>query len=363
MHACVFLYLCSVCVPFSVRLSKCNHFFSPVLQRREGVPAEETQYETIEKLRKRLDKANSDLDKLTNENQSLKARKLLLENKNRELEAEMNAKNNEAEKLKARLNELQQQTNKLEEENGTLKVKYQKEIKMLQTKLEDALKASHKDFRKSLQQAGEICEKNCVVSCLVCACQLKLQDVHLCYDHLARIILHDEEDICYLQCGSYLKLLVKKKLVKRKKKIEYSSDTKARDKQIDEIWEVLKTTTDAKIMILGRKMVANDEARGEARHALLCDVEDRMEEDKLALYDLQRRECGRGTKENLKYYLKEDKGINLYTLNLDSLKTLIKKKRNLVEETCCKSGISNDWIDTAVNIFRNSRKELSILSV
>ena len=90
------------------------------------------------------------------------------------------------------------------------------------------------------------------------------------------------------------------KIAKKEKKIDYSSDAEARDKQIDQIWIILKTTTDAKIMMLGREMVAKDKARGEARHALLCDVEDRKEEDKLAFYDLQRRKWGRGTKENRK---------------------------------------------------------------
>ena len=334
-------------------------------EQTEVLHTEETKDEPIEKLQKQLDKARIEVDKLTKQNESLKVRKLRLENDNKKLEAEMAEKNKKAEELKATIKELEQQlekkTNQLTEEKRKLTERSVKKIQMLKTKLAEVSKVSHKDFRDSLQQAGEICKMNCVMSCLVSVCQLKMQDVHLCYDHLARIIMHGEEDKQYLKCGAYLSLLVEKEMAKREEQIDYNSDAEARDKQIDEIWEILKTTTGARIMILGRKMVAKDKARGEARHTILCDVEDREEEDKLAFYDLQRREWGRGTKENLKDYLKEDTGINLYTLNLDSLKKLIEEKRDLDDETCCKSGISKEWINTAENIFRHNRIRPTIL--
>ena len=324
------------------------------LKKRERVHAEETKDEPIEKLGKQLEKAERDLNNLRKENEWLEAKKLRLEEDNKNLEAEIDKKNKKAEELKDRIKELEHQlkkvTNELPEKTRKLREMYDEKIGMLKKDLEDVSKASHKECRESLQQAGEICEMNCVMSCLVCVCQLKMQDVHLCYDHLARIIMHGETDKKYLQCGAYLSLLVKKELATKKLKIEYSSDyDDARDKDIDKIWEILRTTTDAEIMILGRIM------EGELRHTLVCDVQDREEEDKLAFYDLQRREWGRGTKEDLKYYLKEDKGINLYTLNLDFLKTLIEKKRD-AKEKCCTSGINDKWIDTAVDIFRHNRE-------
>ena len=167
-------------------------------------------------LEKRIKAKDGQIQELQQElkNLNVSARKLLLENNKESLEAEMDEKNKKEEELKAKIKELEQQ-------------------------LADLLKARRKD----LQQSGEICEMNCVLSCLVCACQLKMQNVHLCYDHLGRIIMHGEEKIRYLRCGAYLDLLVTREIAKREKQIYYNSDAEARDKQIDEIWEILKTTT------------------------------------------------------------------------------------------------------------------------
>ena len=203
--------------------------------------------------------------------------------------------------------------------------------------------------RMRAHHTGEFCEMSYVMSCLVCACRLKLPDFHLCYDHLARIIMHGEEDKKYLQCGAYLSLLVKKNIAIKIKKTVYSLDSDdARDQEMDEIWAILRTTKDAKIMILGRIM------EDEARHTIVCDLENRTEEDRLTFYDLHRKEWGRGTKEDLKDYLRHDKGIALYIFDLVSLKKLIEEKRDLEKEKCCTSGTSNDWIITAEHIFRNN---------
>ena len=328
-----------MCVPFSVQLSNCtNDFFSLVLKKRKGVPVEESKKEEIINELEPKQTAIA-LEKSDEEN-------LLLKDKNKDMY-----------EMKKQVDELTEKNKKLEENNKRLEKMLEKRRGKIK-KLEDALEADHRKFCKRLQQAGEFCEMSCVMSCLVCACRLKLHHVHLCYDHLARIIMHGEEHKKYLRCAAYLSLLVKKEIAKKIKEIVYSLDNDdARDKEIDEIWEILRTTKDAKIMILGRIM------EGGARHAIVCDLKNNKEEDnKLAFYDLQQWKRGRGTKEDLKYYLKEDKGINLYTLNLDSLKTLIEEKRDLEKEKCCTSGTSNDWTATAFDIFPKNRTRSTIPS-
>ena len=214
------------------------------------------------------------------------------------------------------------------------------------------LKEKKKPFRLDLQQKGDVCEMNCVICVVILICRQKLENVHLYCRHLEKIIVHyagqkftrNLVKECF-GCAVELRLLRRCKIVDEKPELDENYESgMSRNELIDKVWKIL-STTNAKVMILARK------SKGTPGHAIVCDLEDKTEDNRLKFYDPQKEEKGIGNKEDFRKYVKDDQGIILYTVNLEHLKTIINDNRNMELEKCCKSGANSNWEDTATEMF------------
>ena len=313
-------------------------------QTKDTVKSEGVQQETkdgqIERLQQQLDQTNTALKKFKEENQKLRAKKEVLERRIQEdqelKDGQIQALQQELEEAKLTIKNLTAKIDETSKESDELKVK---------------LKGENKTFRKKLQQKGEVCEMNCVICVVTFICRQKLENVHLCCRHLEKIIVHyaagqtlkEYQDKKYLGCAEALRLLRKCKIVFKELSENYMSRMSPNE-IIDEVWKIL-STKNAKVMILARK------SKGTPGHTIVCDLEDKTEDNRLTFYDPQKDEKETRSKEDFRKYVKDDRGIILCSIDLEHLKKIIDENRDMSEEICCNSGANRDWKATPTDMF------------
>lgn len=86
---------------------------------------------------------------------------------------------------------------------------------------------------------------------------------------------------------------------------------------IDEVWSAIMTMSmhvNVHVLILGRVAKGTD-----VGHAILCDSDTLTNDEKVMMHDPQNEYSGQADKQSFREHVKDDKGIIIYTVNLDKL--------------------------------------------
>ncbi|XP_046855283.1 uncharacterized protein LOC124448315 [Xenia sp. Carnegie-2017] len=193
------------------------------------------------------------------------------------------------------------------------------------------------NFKRHLQSKGEVCEYNCVISCLVYIYERKY-GMRLCERNLDVIIVEHmvklrsirdkNKDLqCYqnedLQCNQFMQRLILSGIVPVYRDFDFTGDETKRKQIAEEAWKCISTVADVSVLILGMIKISG------IGHCVVCN---NQAEVNGLLYDPQNE------KEFIKdfeEFSKEYQGLRVCLVSLEKLKEIIEphEKENLVHFT------------------------------
>jgi hypothetical protein len=219
----------------------------------------------------------------------------------------------------------------------------QRKIDALNSELKDV----YRRYLQHLQEKGRLCDKDCVLCCLLWICHKKM-DIYPCGRYLEKIITYEaclqngnkfrEE----LGCGNFMYLLMRCGIIDHAERIK----TYKLPDDINKAWgELMDVDAENLVVIVGRSIPM------QLGHCVVCDLKTRDRKNgRLTFHDLQQDMSGTGNITDFRQLLKDDRDIKLYTVNFGYLQEIIGKHSDTFHGTYSKYNItkSTDTDDTPI---------------
>ena len=161
-----------------------------------------------------------------------------------------------------------------------------------------------------------ICENELGLGVKICCSQLRT--IFLCFAFLKQVNIALED----IKCAQLMEILKKCKVVEISQDdiYEYLPQMVGRENEMGKAFDKLMTMNPTSPVVIIGRLFSKDSRKG---HAELCYLNTRTQDGRVTIYDPQENTATEGGKQDFIYYVKNDEGVEYYTVNLEILKQIM----------------------------------------